>query len=97
MDYRGLCFHVKQPPRRNMTVGWTEIGVRLTLFLVISLTSVFFFACDLFYSQELENKEKSEGMKSMEMLATTREKTTTIPPIDIAAPLHTATASFALG
>lgn len=33
----------------------------------------------------------------MEMLATTEEKTAAIPLIDAAAPLQTATATFALG
>ena len=33
----------------------------------------------------------------MEMLATIEEKTAAIPPIDAAAPLQTATATFALG
>ena len=97
MDSRGLCFYVNRPPRRNATVGWTGIGVWPTLFLIIALTSVFFFGCDLFYSKESKNTEKSEGIKTMEMLATIEKKAAAIPPIDAAAPLHTATASFALG
>jgi hypothetical protein len=71
--------------------------VRPTLFLIIALTSVFFFGCDLFYSKESKHIEKSEGIKTMQMLATIEEKTAAIPPIDAAAPLQTATATFALG
>jgi len=97
MGYRGICFHMNRPLRRYATAGWKVIGVRPTLFLIIALTSVFFFGCDLFYSKESKNTEKSEGIKTMEMLATIEEKTVAIPPIDAAAPLQTATATFALG
>ena len=97
MNSRGLCFHVNRPPRRYAISGWKGIGVRPTLFLIIALTSVFFFGCDLFYSKESKNTENSEGVKTMEMLATIGEETAAIPPIDAAAPLQTATATFALG
>ena len=97
MDSRGLCLHVNRPPRRYATAGWKRTGVQSTPFLIIVLTSVFFFGCDPFYSKESKNTEKSEGIKSMEMLATIEEKTAAIPPIDAAAPLQTATATFALG
>ena len=97
MEFQGLCFHSNRPLRRNATTGWTGIGGRPTLLLIIVLTSVFFFGCDLFYSKESKNTENSEGVKTMEMLATIEEKTAAIPPIDAAAPLQTATATFALG
>jgi hypothetical protein len=97
MDFRRFCLHVTRPPRKYATSGWKGIGVRPTLFLIIALTSVFFFGCDLFYSNEPENTEKSEGIKTMQMLATIEEKTAAIPPIDATAPLQTATATFALG
>jgi hypothetical protein len=97
MDSRGLCFHVNRPPRRYATAGWQGIGVRPTLFFIIALAVAFFFGCDTYYSKESKNAEKSEGMKTMEMLATIEEKTAAIPPIDAAAPLQTATATFALG
>jgi hypothetical protein len=88
---------VNRPPRKYATSGWKGIGVGPTLFLIITLTSVFFFGCDLLYSNEPKNTEKSEGIKTMQMLATIEEKTAAIPPIDAAAPLQTATATFALG
>ena len=97
MDSRRSCFHVNRPPCRYATSGWKGIGVRPTSFLIIALTSVFFFGCDLFYSKASKNTEKSEGVKTMEMLATTEKKTVAIPPIDAAAPLQTSTATFALG
>ena len=97
MDSPGLCLHVNRPPRRYAISGWKGIGVRPTLFLIIALTSVFFFGCDLFYSKESKNTENSEGVKTMEMLATIGEETAAITPIDAAAPLQTATATFALG
>jgi hypothetical protein len=97
MDSRGLCLHVNRPPRRYAISGWKGIGMRPTLYLIIALTSVFFFGCDLFYSKESKNTENSEGVKTMEMLATIGEETAAIPPIDAAAPLQTATATFALG
>jgi len=97
MDSRRLCLHVNRPPRKYATSGWKCIGVRPTLFLIIALTSAFFFGCDLFYSNEPKNTEKSEGIKTMQMLATIEEKTAAVPPIDAAAPLRTATATFALG
>jgi 4-hydroxybenzoate polyprenyltransferase len=97
MDSRRLYLHVNRTPRRYATFGWKGIGVRPPLFLIIALTSVFFFGCDLFYSKESKNTEKNEGIKTMETLATIEEKTAAIPPIDAAAPLHTATATFALG
>ena len=89
--------HVNRPPRRYAISGWKGIGMRPTLYLIIALTSVFFFGCDLFYSKESKNTENSEGVKTMEMLATIGEETAAIPPIDAAAPLQTATATFALG
>jgi 4-hydroxybenzoate polyprenyltransferase len=88
---------VNRPPRRYATSGWKGIGVRPTPFLIIALTSVFFFGCDLFYSKESKDTEKSEGIKTMEMLATIEEKAAVIPPIDAATPLKTVTATFALG
>jgi hypothetical protein len=97
MDSRGLNLHVNRPPCRYAISGWKGIGVRPTLYLIIALTSVFFFGCDLFYSKESKNTENSEGVKTMEMLATIGEETAAIPPIDAAAPLQTATATFALG
>jgi hypothetical protein len=57
----------------------------------------FFFGCDAFYDKASKDTEKSEGTKSMDMLATTEKRTAAIPPIDAAAPLQTATATFALG
>jgi hypothetical protein len=97
MDSRKLCFHVNRPHRSYATAGWKSIGVRPTLFLTIALTSVFFLGCNLFYSKESKNTEKSEGIRTMETLATIEEKTAAIPPLDAAAPLQTATATFALG
>ncbi|MEN8781371.1 MAG: hypothetical protein ABF292_09665, partial [Desulfobacterales bacterium] len=73
------------------------IGVRPTLYLIVALTAVFFFGCDPFYSKASKNTEKSEGVKTMGMLATIEEKMAAIPSIDAAAPLQTATATFALG
>jgi len=97
MDSRGLCFHVNRPPRRYATAGWKGIGVRPTLFLIAALTAAFFFGCDTYYNKEFKNTEKSEGIKTMEMLATIEEKTAAIPSIDAAAPLQTVTATFAMG
>jgi len=71
--------------------------VQPSLFLIIALTSLFFFGCDLFYSKESKNTEKSEGINTMVTLATIEKKAAAIPPIDAAAPLQTATATFALG
>jgi hypothetical protein len=88
---------VNRPPRRYAISGWKGIGARPTLYLIIALTSVFFFGCDLFYSKESKNTDKSKRKKTMEMLATIEEITAAIPPIDAAAPLQTATATFALG
>jgi len=97
MDSRGLCFHVNRPPRRYAAAGWKGIGVRPTLYLIVALTAVFFFGCDPFYSKASKNTEKSEGAKAMEIAATTEKIAVAIPPIDAAAPLQTATATFALG
>jgi hypothetical protein len=71
--------------------------MRPTLFFIIALAVAFFFGCGACSSKESKNAEKSEGMKTMEMLATIEAKTAAIPPIDAAAPLKTATATFALG
>jgi len=57
----------------------------------------FFFGCDAFYSKAPQKTEKSEGTKTMDMIATTEKRTAAIPPIDAVAPLQTATATFALG
>jgi len=88
---------MNRPPRRYATAGWKGIGVRPTLFLIIALTVAFFFGCDAFYSKAPQKTEKSEGTKTMDMIATTEKRTAAIPPIDAVAALQTATATFALG
>ncbi|MFY9706098.1 MAG: hypothetical protein WBV95_18395 [Desulfobacterales bacterium] len=88
---------MNRPPRRYATAGWKGIGVRSTLFLIMALTVAFFFGCDAFYSKAPQKTEKSEGTKNMDMIATTEKIAAAIPPIDVAKPLQTATATFALG
>jgi hypothetical protein len=80
-----------------VATGWRRIDLQSVLYLIAALTAAFFFGCDAFYGKVSENKEKSEGTKTMDMIATLEKRTAAIPPIDAAAPLQTATATFALG
>jgi hypothetical protein len=61
------------------------------------VSAAFLFGCDVFYNKTSENTEKSEGTKTMDMPATIEKRTAAMPPIDAAAPVQTATATFALG
>ena len=97
MDSRRLRFRVNRPPLQCVATGWKRIDLQPTLYLIAALTAAFFFGCDAFYSKESKNTEKSEGVKTMDMLATTEKVVAAIPPIDAAAPPQTATATFALG
>ena len=97
MDPKELLFAVNRSPFRFVATGLRRIYSRSFFYLFAALTAAFFFGCDSYYSKEYKNTEKSEGVKTMEMLATTEDKTAAIPPIDAAAPLQTATATFALG
>ena len=71
--------------------------MRSVLYLIAALTAAFLFGCDAIYSNASKITEKSDGSKTMDMIATTEKRTAAIPPIDAAAPLQTATATFALG
>jgi hypothetical protein len=97
MDPKGLAFRVNRSPLRFVAAGLRGIDFRWVIYLIAVLIAAFFFGCDAFYSKASKNTEKSEGVKTMEMLATTEKKTVAIPPIDAAAPLQTSTATFALG
>ena len=97
MDPKELLFAVNQSPFRFVVTGLKRIYSRSFFYFIAALTAAFSFGCDAYYSKESKNTEKSEGIKTMEMLATTEEKTAAIPLIDAAAPLQTATATFALG
>ena len=97
MDRKELLFAVNQSPFRFVATGLRRRYSRSFFYLIAALTAAFFFGCDTYYSKEFKNTEKSEGKKTMEMLATIEEKTAAIPPIDAAAPLQHATATFALG
>jgi hypothetical protein len=84
-------------PFRFVATGSRRIYSRSFFYLITALTAVILFGCDVYYGKESKNTEKSKGTQSMDILATTEEKTAAIPPIDAAAPLQTATATFALG
>jgi hypothetical protein len=90
-------FEINRSPLRFVATVLRCIYSRSSFYLIAALTAAFFFGCDAYYSKESKNTEKSAGVKSVEMLATTEDKKAAIPPIDAAAPLQTATASFALG
>ena len=97
MEAKELLYTVNRSSFRFVATGSRRIYSRSALYLFTALIAAFFFGCDAFYSKASKNTEKSEGVKTMEMLATTEKKTAAIPPIDAAAPLQTATATFALG
>lgn len=97
MNTEELLFAANRSFFRFAATGSRRICSQLALSLIAALAAAFFFGCDAFYSKASKNTEKSEGVKTMEMLATTEKKAAAIPPIDAAAPLQTATATFALG
>ena len=68
-------------------------GVRLTVL------GLFFFlsACEAVSSDVTKDFEKIKETNSMEVTQTKIVHTPTIPPIDVAAPTRTETATFALG
>ena len=88
---------MNRPPLQCVATGLKRIDLQPTRYLIAALTAAFVFGCDAFYSKESKNTEKSEGVKTMEVLPTTEKIAAAIPPIDAAAPLQTATATFALG
>jgi hypothetical protein len=97
MEAKELFFTVNRSSFRFLATGSRRIYSRSFFYLIAALSAAFFFGCDAFYNKESNNTEKSEGVKTMEMLATTEKRTAAIPPIDAVAPLQTATATFALG
>lgn len=97
MDPKKLQFITKRSPFRFVATGSRRIYSRSFFYLITALTAVILFGCDVYYGKESKNTEKSKGTQSMDILATTAEKTVAIPPIDAAAPLQTSTATFALG
>ena len=75
MISRGLRFRLHRLPSRCVTAGWRHIDVRSVLYLIAALTAVLFFGCDAFYGKASENTDKSEGTKTMDMIATTEKRT----------------------
>jgi hypothetical protein len=97
MDPKELPFTVNRSFFRFVATSSKRIYSRSALYLMAVLTAAFLFGCDAFYGNASKNTEKSGGTKTMDMIATTKKRTAEIPAIDAAAPLQTATATFALG
>lgn len=66
-------------------------------YLVAVLAAAIYIGCDAFSGNTSHSEKKTGGAKTMETAAIIQKNTAAIPPIDAAAPLHTATATFALG
>ena len=64
-------------------------GPAVTLAVLIAILGLLLAAC--------QSISRTTNERSTEPMATVEVRTTAIPPLDLAAPAHTETATFALG
>ncbi|MFZ0612812.1 MAG: hypothetical protein WAM73_11285 [Desulfobacterales bacterium] len=77
--------------------GFGSVAWRTFPYFVAVLAAAIYFGCDAFSGKTSHSEGHIEGAKTMETATIIQENTAAIPPIDAAAPLETATATFALG